>query len=190
MQEKVSEETEKNRKKYAEIKERSRIQIRLNAEQLTLLELKKEEEEWSCMSTMIKSMLFNEDARKDAFRLVGTRDPHAACVLLKNCVLDLTDKYLYALYRYDKDMKTLYEEEGVDMKKWTKATNRWNRELVNSTNEVLVSIRKMMDMFGLEAYRETTREVPYSGKRPTKEEEDRIAEEMFKEIVALGGTFE
>lgn len=186
----MAEDTEKNRKEYLKIANRKKLNIRFTAEELAILEIFKEQDGWASTGTMIKYILFKEDAHKMLMLHASHKDPHKVCVILKHLVLDLTDKYLYALYRYDKDMKTLYEEEGVDMKKWTKATNRWNRELVNSTNEVLVSIRKMMDMFGLEAYRETTREVPYSGKRPTKEEEDRIAEEMFKEIVALGGVWE
>jgi hypothetical protein len=101
--------------------------------------------------------------------------------------MDLTSQYLYIRYRYDRDMYQLYREEGVNLKDWVAATEKWHSALVKATNESFVLLRKVAVKLGLyEFLMAESDDMSVDLENATKEELDALAAQIHMENTALG----
>lgn len=177
-----------NKKKYQKKMDASRICLRLNARERSVLENKMREEGWENMSGYIRYKLFGIEPDKEIKMLIRSKDPWAIANLLRNEVFELTEQYLYVVFRYNKDMAQLYREEGVDVKEWAKATNEWHAALTRRTEQALGLISDIAKALGLEAYFKRPSDnmhVDFDEHDPDKL--DALAEQLRKERVAYGG---
>lgn len=167
--------------------DRKTLQIRINANEKTLIETGMRREGWTNRSGYIKYHLFgfNPDAKTD--KLVERADTDELAILLRNQVLDLTEQYMYIRERYERDMTQLWKEEGVDMNKWTSATNHWHAELAKRTQEMLALCRKIASRLGLDEYFNLPSDaMPLDMDHATPQEMDALAQQLRKERIAMG----
>lgn len=179
---------EETRKEYMRFKNRSLINIRLNKEEKSLLETGMSKEGWTSTSGYIKRKLFGKDPEKKIDAIIKGKDTGDILTIIKNEVLNLSAEYIYLTYRYDKDMATLYREEGVDVKKWRQTTNHWHAELAKATSEMFKTLRKIMRALDMDDYeRLPSDDIHIDYDTATKEELDAAAEQILRERVAMGG---
>lgn len=179
---------EENKKKYQKKMDASRIHLRLNAREKSVLENKMKEEGWENMSGYIRCKLFGIEPDREVQKLISSKDPWAIANLLRNMVFELTENYLYVKFRYNKDMAQLYREEGADVKEWARATNKWYAALTKKTELALGTIADIAKTLGLTSYFERpsdTMQADFDETDPDKL--DALAEQLHKERVAYGG---
>lgn len=178
---------EEKRREYYRSKNKGNIFLRLTPEEKTLLEDEMNRQGWEVTNRFIRYKLFGWDVDSRVDDLVQSKDPSSLAILLRNQVFELTQQYLYVSYRYDKDMAQLYKEEGVDLDKWTKATNRNIAGLKEATQELLTKIRRIANALGLEDYtRMPSDEMHLDAENPNPAQMDALATQLRKERIAMG----
>lgn len=176
-----------DKKNYFQIVDRKVAKIRLNVEEMTLLQTAMRKENWQNTSGFIKYKLFGIDPERKIDELIKRKETAELAILLRNEIMALTDNFVYFRYRYDKDMNQLYREEGVNLQDWITATNRWHQEMSSRIQEVLTLCRKIADELGLEEYFDLpSAKMNIDTKNATKEELDALAEQLRKERIAMG----
>ena len=175
------------RKQYMKTVNKNRAIIRLSPEEKTLLQEEMRQNGWDNLSGFIKYKLFGLDPDRKIESLIKSGNPDSIALLLRNQLMDLTSQYIYIRYRYDRDMNQLYREEGVNLKEWTKATNKWHSALVKATNESFALLRKVAVQLGLNDFLVAeSDDMSIDLDNATKEELDALAAQIHKENTALG----
>lgn len=176
-----------NQTEYFRKKNKNKIQIRLSFNELSILENEMKKEEWENISGYIRYRLFGMDPTKKIRKQIAGKEPEDLVNMLKNAVLELAAKADYYRFRYDKDMSQLYREEGVDIKKWIEATNKWRRTIDNDFMEVFSTIRQIAKVLELDEYfHMPSRDMHLDNEHPSQEEMDKMAEQLRIEKIALG----
>lgn len=176
-----------DKKEYFKMKDRNVIRIRMNAKERSLLETAMRAEGWEIVSGFIKYKLFGLNSERKVREMIKKKSTEELVILLRNTVLDLTDNFIYFRFRYDKDMRQLYREEGVDLKKWTGATNRWHSEIAKRTEEALTTIRLIARELGIKEYFDLpSSKMDINPDTASKEELDRLADQLRKERIMMG----
>lgn len=166
---------------------KNRAIIRMSPEEKTLLQEEMRQNGWDNLSGFIKYKLFGLDPDRKIESLIKSGNPDSIALLLRNQLMDLTSQYIYIRYRYDRDMNQLYREEGVNLKEWTKATNKWHSALVKATNESFALLRKVAVQLGLNDFLVAeSDDMSIDLDNATKEELDALAAQIHKENTALG----
>ena len=176
-----------DRKAYSKLTNQNIVRVRMSAKERALLRVQMSAEGWTNMSAFIRHQLFglNPDRKIDA--LIKTRSPDSIALLLRYQLMELTSQYIYIRSRYDRDMSQLYKEEGVDLKEWTKVTNKWHAALVKATNASFLLLRKVAVQLGLNDFLVTeSDDMSIDPDNATKEELDALAAQIHKENTALG----
>ena len=175
------------RKQYMKTVNKNRAIIRMSPEEKTLLQEEMRQNGWDNLSGFIKYKLFGLDPDRKIESLIKSGNPDSIALLLRNQLMDLTSQYIYIRYRYDRDMNQLYREEGVNLKEWTKATNKWHSALVKATNESFALLRKVAVQLGLNNFLVAeSDDMSIDLDNATKEELDALAAQIHKENTALG----
>ena len=175
------------RKQYMKTVNKNRAIIRMSPEEKTLLQEEMRQNGWDNLSGFIKYKLFGLDPDRKIESLIKSGNPDSIALLLRNQLMDLTSQYIYIRYRYDRDMNQLYREEGVNLKEWTKATNKWHSALVKATNESFALLRKVAVQLGLNDFLVAeSDDMSIDLDNATKEELDALAAQIHKENTALG----
>ena len=175
------------RKQYMKSVNKNRAIIRMSPEEKTLLQEEMRQNGWDNLSGFIKYKLFGLDPDRKIESLIKSGNPDSIALLLRNQLMDLTSQYIYIRYRYDRDMNQLYREEGVNLKEWTKATNKWHSALVKATNESFALLRKVAVQLGLNDFLVAeSDDMSIDLDSATKEELDALAAQIHKENTALG----
>ena len=175
------------RKLYMKTVNKNRAIIRMSPEEKTLLQEEMRQNGWDNLSGFIKYKLFGLDPDRKIESLIKSGNPDSIALLLRNQLMDLTSQYIYIRYRYDRDMNQLYREEGVNLKEWTKATNKWHSALVKATNESFALLRKVAVQLGLNDFLVAeSDDMSIDLDNATKEELDALAAQIHKENTALG----
>ena len=176
-----------DRKAYSKLTNQNIVRVRMSAKERALLRVQMSAEGWTNMSAFIRHQLFglNPDRKIDA--LIKTRSPDSIALLLRYQLMELTSQYIYIRSRYDRDMSQMYKEEGVDLKAWTKVTNKWHAALVKATNASFLLLRKVAVQLGLNDFLVTeSDDMSIDLDNATKEELDALAAQIHKENTALG----
>ena len=176
-----------DRKAYSKLTNQNIVRVRMSAKERALLRVQMSAEGWTNMSAFIRHQLFglNPDRKIDA--LIKTRSPDSIALLLRYQLMELPSQYIYIRSRYDRDMSQLYKEEGVDLKEWTKVTNKWHAALVKATNASFLLLRKVAVQLGLNDFLVTeSDDMSIDLDNATKEELDALAAQIHKENTALG----
>lgn len=175
------------RKQYMKTVNKNRVIIRMSPEEKTLLQEEMRQNGWDNLSGFIKYKLFGLDPDQRIDSLIKSGDPESIALLLRNRLMDLTGQYIYIRYRYDRDMNQLYREEGVNLKEWTKATEKWLSALVSATNESFALLRKVAVKLGLNDFFVSESDaMDINLDTATKEQLDALAAQIHKENTALG----
>ncbi len=175
------------RKQYMKTVNKNRAIIRMSPEEKTLLQEEMRQNGWDNLSGFIKYKLFGLDPDRKIESLIKSGNPDSIALLLRIQRMDLTSQYIYIRYRYDRDMNQLYREEGVNLKEWTKATNKWHSALVKATNESFALLRKVAVQLGLNDFLVAeSDDMSIDLDNATKEELDALAAQIHKENTALG----
>lgn len=171
---------------YHKMKNKLSINLRLKAEEKSLLESMMRKEGWENVSGFIRDRLFGQDVEKRVDRMIHERNTDDLVTLLKNGVLQVAEYFLYYYGRYEKDMRQLWKEPGVDMKAWTSATNHWHTKITNRVEEMLRLCRKIAAELGLMEYFELPSDKMDVDWDATPDELDKVANQLRKERVAMG----
>ena len=175
------------RKQYMKTVNKNRAIIRMSPEEKTLLQEEMRQNGWDNLSGFIKYKLFGLDPDRKIESLIKSGNPDSIALLLRNQLMDLTSQYIYIRSRYDRDMSQLYREEGVDLKRWSKATNKWHAALVKATNASFALLRKVAAQLGLDDFLVAeSDDISIDLDNATKEELDALAAQIHKENTALG----
>ena len=176
-----------DKRAYHAVKNRQLVAVRMNAKEKTLLETMMRKDEWESMSGYIKYKLFGIDPDRRVDELIKRKNTDELVILLKNSVLEVAGSFEYFYVRYNKDMSQLWSEEGVDIKAWTRATNKWHAEMTKKLEEALMIIRRIATVLGLEEYfRMPSDNMTIDPDDPSKEKRDFLAAQLRKEQIALG----
>lgn len=189
----TSEEKKLNEKEYFKAANKSKINIRLNAQLRSILQSQMMKEGWNNITTYIKFKLFGLEPDEKLDAIIQEKDPATMALLLRNQLMELTNHYIYIRFRYDKDMQQLYKEEGVNIKEWIKATNKWHRTLVEKTSETFALLSRIAAQLQLdEFFVSESDDMKIDLDEATQEELDALAAQIQKENIALGrpNTFE
>lgn len=179
---------DEDKKRYMSMKNKNIIYLRINANEKTLLETMMRDEKWTNLSAFVRYKLFGEDAEMRVEKLIEKKEPEDLAILLRNSVLELAQYFLYSYSRYEKDMAQLWKEEGVNMNAWTSATNKWHRNLVKKTENYFDLLRKIASELGLNNYFILPSDSMNPGWDASKEELDKVAEQLRLERIAMGRT--
>ena len=175
------------RKQYMKTVNKNRAIIRMSQEAKTLPQAEMRQNGWAKLSGVGQDKLFGLDPDRKIESLIKSGNPDSIALLLRNQLMDLTSQYIYIRYRYDRDMNQLYREEGVNLKEWTKATNKWHSALVKATNESFALLRKVAVQLGLNDFLVAeSDDMSIDLDNATKEELDALAAQIHKENTALG----
>lgn len=167
--------------------------IRFTPDELAILEDEMRAEGWTNFSGYIKFKLFGFDTQKGVNAIVQTKSAESIGTLLKHHVMRLANCFVYYRYRYDKDMRQLYQEEGVNVKDWTSVTNKWHVAMLKKLEDCFLMIRKISVRVGLEDFFVSdTDDIKIDLDSATPEQLDEIAEKIMMENIAMGrpNTFE
>lgn len=176
-----------DRKAYSKLTNQNIVRVRMNAKERALLRVQMNDDGWTNMSAFIRHQLFglNPDRKIDA--IIKTKNPDSIALLLRYQLMDLSSQYIYIRSRYDRDMSQLYSEEGIDLKKWTRATNKWHAALAKATNASFTLLRKVAVQLGLNDFLVAeSDDMSIDLDNATKEELDALAAQIHKENTALG----
>lgn len=176
-----------DKKNYYKVQDRKTIKIRVNVAERSLLESMMREADWQNVSGFIKFKLFGQAPEQRLDEIIESKNRDDIVAILRNCVLELAEQHIYVLGRYNKDMGQLYREEGVDVKSWVGATNRWHAELVKRTQEMLTLVRKIAAALGLtEYFHMPSDEMVIDWDSSDTEKENALAAQLRKERIAMG----
>jgi len=167
--------------------------IRFTPNELAIIEVKMRAEGWTNFSGYIKFKLFGFGTQKGVNAIVQTKSAESIGTLLKHHVMHLANCFVYYRYRYDKDMRQLYQEEGVNIKDWASVTNKWHVALLKKLEEIFLLIRKIALKLGLENYFISETDAMHIDlDKASPEQLDALAEQIMKENIAMGrpNTFE
>jgi len=159
----------------------------MSANELALLQSMMHKMGAENMSAFIRYKLFGLDPDRKINELIKQKNTDDLVILLRNQIMDLTEYFIYYYNRYEKDMRQLYREEGVDIEKWKTATNRWHSEVAERIGEVLNICRKVAKELNLNEYfnlPSASMEIDWED--PSTEKLDQIAEQLQKERIAMG----
>ena len=182
-----------DRQAYLQRANQDIVRVRMNAKERAILHVQMSADGWTNMSAFIRFKLFGLDPDRKVDALIKTKSPDSIALLLRDQLMELTSQYIYIRSRYDRDMSQLYREEGVDLKRWSKATNKWHAALVKATNASFALLRKVAVQLGLNDFLVTeSDDMSIDPDTATKEELDALAEQIHMENTALGrpDTFE
>lgn len=176
-----------DRKAYSKLTNQNIVRVRMSAKERALLRVQMSADGWTNISAFIRHKLFGFDPDRKVEALIRTKSPDSIALLLRYQLMDLTSQYIYIRYRYDRDMNQLYREEGVNLKEWTRATNKWHAALVKATNASFVLLRKVAVQLGLNDFLVAeSDDMSIDPDNATKEELDALAEQIHMENTALG----
>lgn len=180
--------TEADKKLLQKVKDKNRIVVRLNLYEQTLLQSEMRKEGIENTSGFVKYRLFGLEPEERVMKLVREGDKDDIATLLKNGVLDLADNFIYIKDRYEKDMRQLYLEEGVDLELWTSTTNKWISKYTKRVEELLGLIKVIAKTIGVDVYTHLPSDDMQIGDCPTQEEIDALSNQLRKERIAMGRT--
>ena len=176
-----------DRQAYSKLMNQNIVRVRMTAKERALLRVQMSADGWTNMSAFIRHQLFGLDPDRKVDALVKAKSPDSIALLLRYQLMELTSQYIYIRSRYDRDMSQLYREEGVDLKRWSKATNKWHAALVKATNASFALLRKVAVQLGLNDFLVTeSDDMSIDLDNATKEELDALAAQIHKENTALG----
>ena len=176
-----------DKKNYYKMVNKKVVQLRMSANELALLQSMMHKMGAENMSAFIRYKLFGLDPDRKINELIKQKNTDDLVILLRNQIMDLTEYFIYYYNRYEKDMRQLYREEGVDIEKWKTATNRWHSEVAERIGEVLNICRKVAKELNLNEYfnlPSASMEIDWED--PSTEKLDQIAEQLQKERIAMG----
>ncbi len=182
-----------DRQAYLQMANQNIVRVRMNSKERAILHVQMSADGWTNMSAFIRFKLFGLDPDRTVDALIKTKSPDSIALLLRDQLIELTSQYIYIRSRYDRDMSQLYREEGVDLKRWSKATNKWHAALVKATNASFALLRKVAAQLGLDDFLVAeSDDMSIDPDTATKEELDALAEQIHMENTALGrpDTFE
>lgn len=176
-----------DKKNYYKMVNKKVVQLRMSANEMALLQSMMHKMGAENISAFIRYKLFGLDPDRKVNELIKQKNTDDLVILLRNQIMDLTEYFIYYYGRYEKDMQQLYREEGVDVDKWKAATNRWHSEVAERIGEVLKICRKIAKELKLDEYFNLpSGNMEIDLDNPSTEQDDRIAEQLQKERIAMG----
>lgn len=142
-------EHRENRQLYQKMQDSKVVHVRMNKEERCLLESMMKEKGYTVTSNFIKHHLFGFDPKAEVVKTISEQDMDMSVRILRELMLEVSEKYTYVLTRYNKDMTILHHTEGSDVNKWIKATERWHEYLIRSMDDMFWYINLIAEEFGL-----------------------------------------
>lgn len=175
------------RKEYFHTKNVSKINIRVNSKEKAVLEARMKKEGWENLSGFVKYCLFGDNPEYKYKKLLKEDNQEQMAIVLNAMVHDLIVNLNYYRFRYERDMRQLYREEGVDLRAWVKATYEPHIKAIQLLTDTYASLRQIADHFNIEISSTHLTIAPENSEHPTKEEQDRIAQELYeKGLLEIG----
>ncbi len=176
------------RKAYHKVKNQNTVKIRLNQKEKILLDEMMRKEEWINVSGFIKYKLFGKNIDEKYRRFIKNA-PEKSLVEACYTELQYLNSFLaYIEFRYEKDMKQLYREEGVDIDKWISVTNDAHIQAGQLLSEVYKTFKNIVDKRGADLGVKSSKpsdeplETNDEPEEPLKRcDYDRVAQELFEE---------
>ena len=176
-----------DKRKYFQMMDRKTIQIRVNPAERSLLEIEKKKIGSKNTSGFIKYKLFGIHPEVKLETIIESNDEQSIGIIIQNYLFNLVNYYSYITYRYERDMRQLYREEGVDVEKWIEKTNLPHEALLRRTDETFRMINKIAKAIGLNDFMEMPSDaMKIDVDNASKEELDRLAEQIQKENALAG----
>lgn len=176
-----------DKKNYFKMVDRKVVRIKMTANEMALLQSMMHKMGAENISAFIRYKLFGLDPDRKVNELIKQKNTDDIVILLRNQIMDLTEYFIYYYNRYEKDMRQLYREEGVDIEKWKTATNRWHSEVAERIGEVLKICRKIAKELKLDEYFNLpSGNMEIDLDNPSTEQENNMAEQLLKERIAMG----
>ena len=169
------------RKEYQKQADKLRISIRLSPKERTILEAKMKKDGWVSRSNYIRHKLFGMDLNRRFKKAIQTKDPEIIENALRNTLLSLTNQISFFHWRYERDMRQLYREEGVDLRKWISATNDAHNDVLEKLDEALSVIRIITTELGFQELFAPSDNTTVDFDEVTDAELDALAEQMMEE---------
>ena len=169
------------RKEYQKLADKLRISIRLGPKERTILEAGMKKEGWVSRSNYIRHKLFGMDINRRFKKAIQSKDPEIIENALRNTLLSLTNQISFFHWRYERDMRQLYREEGVDLRKWISATNDAHNDVLEKLDEALSVIRIITTEIGFPELFAPSDNTTVDFDEVTDAELDALAEQMMEE---------
>ena len=177
--------------KYFQVADFYTVKIKLNSTEMTLFEKLMSDLHATNKSAVIRYKLFGLKPEKVLANKIKGQDEETILLAIKNEISLLNANFSYIRHRYDKDMRVLYREEGVDMKKWTSATNRWHAEASVRMDTVIELLTRIAKALGVDFFSTDTLKSNGFVDINSGEENDRanqIAQELYNQRYNEGRT--
>ena len=171
---------DEKRKTYMRAKDSQVIHLRLNAKEKTLLDIDMKNEEWDNISGYIKYKLFGTDVEEKISKLIKKKQPEEIIQLLINELKQLNSLLVFLTFRYDKDMRQLYREEGVNPKEWIDATRPVFLKATAGLKDIFHSNIEIAKALGIEISHQHFMPDPKTDVWNDSEAWDRLAKEMWE----------
>lgn len=180
-----------DKQKYFQKADHYVAKIKFSATEMTLFEKMMQEMHAVNKSAVIRYKLFGLEPDKVLTDKIKDQDKETILLAIKNEISLLNANFSYIRHRYDKDTRVLYREEGVDMKKWTSATNRWHAEASVRMDTVIELLTRIAKALGVDFFSNDTLKSNGFVDINSGEENDRanqIAEELYRQRYEEGRT--
>ena len=180
-------ERKEERKEYQKQADKLRISFRLGPKERTILDAEMKKEGWVSRSNFIRYKLFGSDIDERLEAIIKEKDPVTVENALRNTLLALTNQIQFFRWRYERDMRQLYKEEGVDLRKWINATNDAHNAVLEKLNDAFTVIKIVARELGFKNFFiAPSNNVTIDFEHVTDEELDALAEQIMKEDRSLG----
>ena len=170
-----------NKKQYHRAKDRSVIKIRINTKEKIVLDDMMKKDEWENVSGFIKNKLFGDSLDTSYKKIIHEASPEDLISLCRKELRDVNVFLTYIRFRYEKDMRQLYREEGVDLKKWIKATQKWHQDSIVLLKDVYTSFREIAYHLGIDISHESLAPEPEEHDYSDTHANDETARKIYEQ---------
>ena len=140
---------QKSKKPYYRLKNRHSVNIRLNPEQESLLEIQMREGGWEKASSYIKyKQGLVGDKEEIVDQIIRTNNPESILILLKNEVVKLAEQTIYFNQIMITMIEQIREESHPDVKKYSSSIIKMHSKLLTQYKEALRIIRSIQSELG------------------------------------------
>lgn len=178
----MSNKSKQVKKEYFKAKDSVAVKIRLNLREQILLQSMMQKDGWENVSGFIKYTLFGDDPDARYKKILHESSPEEIITLARTELRHINAFLSFINFRYDKDMKQLYREEGVDIKKWIAATEKPHSAAIALLKDVYTSFREIAFRFGIDISHESLAPEPEEHDYSDTKANDETAKKIYEQF--------
>ena len=171
---------QENKKPYYRLKNRHSLNIRLNPEQESILEIRMRDGGWEKASSFVKYELGLVGEKEEiAEKIIGTKDPEKIIVLFRNEIIRLVEQTIYYNDLFVMIIKPIDENADIDVKKRISLISKMHRRTLSIHRELLHLVKRILKEIGDKECTLTSDLPEINNQNPTKNSLESVYEKIL-----------